>query len=206
MLTFVCVWWIHVQLIWTVDWLCYSVAILQVGRHLKRVDVDVGGLTQSHQFPQRHSEGPLWKHSVWLTLSWALIYKQFPNSINTSRVIIKQDEQNHHLCPDCRKRVVPTFIQTQNVPHKQSKETMLMNLLGMHIFVKRLKVNRSMAVMFKEAGGSSEGPPCVDPSLWPPRREQTFQPTTANNWILLAHPLLRNEPTVAVKVMKSSTL
>lgn len=51
----------NVQFIWAVDWLCYSVPVLQVGRHLERIDVDVGGLPQSHQLPQRHSEGPLRK-------------------------------------------------------------------------------------------------------------------------------------------------
>lgn len=47
------------QFVGAVDWLCYSVAVLQVGRHLEGVDVHVGGLSQRHQLPQSHSEGPL---------------------------------------------------------------------------------------------------------------------------------------------------
>lgn len=59
LLVFVCTLEIDSQLIGAVDGLCYSIAVLQVGRHLKWVDVDVGSLSQRHQLPQSHSEGPL---------------------------------------------------------------------------------------------------------------------------------------------------
>lgn len=51
--------WAHSQFIGAVDGLGYPVTILQVGGHLKGVDVDVGRLAQSHELPQRHSESPL---------------------------------------------------------------------------------------------------------------------------------------------------
>lgn len=49
------------QFIRTVDWLGYSVTIFQVCGHLEGVNVHVGRLAQSHEFPQRHSKGPLGK-------------------------------------------------------------------------------------------------------------------------------------------------
>ena len=49
----------NLQFIRAVDWLGYSVTIFQVCGHLKRVDVHIGCLAQSHELPQRHSKGPL---------------------------------------------------------------------------------------------------------------------------------------------------
>lgn len=49
----------HLQFIRTVDGLGYSVTIFQVRGHLKGVNVHIGRLAQSHELPQRHSEGPL---------------------------------------------------------------------------------------------------------------------------------------------------
>ena len=49
----------NLQFIRTVDWLGYPVTVFQVCGHLKRVDIHVGCLPQSHEFPQRHSKGPL---------------------------------------------------------------------------------------------------------------------------------------------------
>lgn len=53
----------NLQLVRTVDWLCYSISVLQVGGHLKGVDVHVWGLAQGHQLPQAHTKCPLRKRT-----------------------------------------------------------------------------------------------------------------------------------------------